>query len=109
MNCQCGGSTKVLDTRFGTYRRRKCLVCAHIFHTVEQRMDGVPAVPYHVVRHKKPAAPRKPKAASAKFAPKPKIVKPREEKARRAAVRSKIEDLMLERDSYDDYSYLPDA
>lgn len=38
MNCKCGGTTRILETRkheLGTYRRMRCRTCTTTFTTVE--------------------------------------------------------------------------
>jgi transcriptional regulator NrdR family protein len=44
MKCQCGGETKVIETRMGEAnlrRRRECLKCQERFTTYELRVDSV--------------------------------------------------------------------
>lgn len=44
MLCECGGNTRVAETR-GAYRRRECLICLQRFWTEEARMTTSPVIP----------------------------------------------------------------
>lgn len=116
MNCTCGGTTVVKDSRSipeGVWRQRRCLLCAVTYTTLEQICETVsvtrckkggpvkvkvvkPVIP-KVPRPKRPRKAKEPKPPKPPRPVKPKdfppIVVPQEKTAR-----ARIEDMRMEKE-----------
>lgn len=115
MNCDCGGRTRVIDTR-GNWRRRKCLGCGKRFNTEEVLTTATPSVITEDKEKSKEKwrrymanpenAQRKREADAARRQTKKATRMTKAEVKKQGAARRRIEELNDEKDTYNDLPVL---